>query len=52
MEFCLKVPFDEFCEWVEDDGESWRYTGRIECAGEVSLCSSDREEYESFEEIV
>jgi len=52
MEFCLRLPFDEFCEWVEGDGESWRHTGRIECAGEVSLRSSDREEYESFEEIV
>ena len=51
MAFNLEVPFEEFCEWVDGEGESWRYTGRIECVGEVSLRSSEREEYESFEEI-
>ena len=51
MVFNLEVPFEEFYEWLEGEGESWKYTGRIECVGEVSLRSSEREEYESFEEI-
>ena len=51
MEFCLKVRIEEFCEWIIGKGESWRHTGRIECAGEVGLRSSEREEYEDYKAV-
>ena len=51
MEFELTVSFEEFSDWVEGEGETWRYTGRIECVDEIGLLSSEREEYEDFEEV-
>jgi hypothetical protein len=49
--FDIMVSFDEFLEWVENEGETWRYSGRIECVGEKGLLNSEREEYESFEVV-
>lgn len=51
MFFDIQVSLDEFLEWVEDEGETWRYTGRIMCVGEEGLQDSVREEYESFEVV-
>lgn len=49
MFFDIHVSLEEFLEWVEGEGETWRYSGRIECAGEAGMLSSKREEYESYE---
>ena len=51
MFFDIQISLLDFLEWIENDGETWRYSGRIECAGEVGLISSEREEYESYLEI-
>jgi len=51
MFFDIAVSLENFLEWVEDEGETWRYSGRIECAGETGLLNSDREEYESYIEV-
>ena len=52
MEFKIVEPFEDFMAWIEGEGETWRFTGRIECDGETALLSSEREEYEDFEEVV
>jgi hypothetical protein len=49
--FDILVSFDDFLDWVENEGETWRYSGRIECVGETGLLNSEREEYESFEVV-
>ena len=51
MFFDIQIALVDFLEWIEDDGETWRYSGRIECAGEIGLINSEREEYESYLEV-
>jgi hypothetical protein len=48
MFFEMRVSLADFLEWVEGEGSTWRFSGRIECAGETGLINSEREEYESY----
>lgn len=51
MFFDIRISLADFLEWVEGEGGTWRYSGRIECAGEIGLINSEREEYESYLEV-
>lgn len=51
MFFDIRISLADFLEWVEGEGDTWRYSGRIECAGEIGLINSEREEYESYLEV-
>ncbi|WP_397589335.1 hypothetical protein [Sphingorhabdus sp.] len=51
MFFDIRISLADFHEWVEGEGDTWRYSGRIECAGEIGLINSEREEYESYLEV-
>ena len=51
MFFDIRISLADFLEWVESEGDTWRYSGRIECAGEMGLINSAREDYVSFLEV-
>ncbi|OYU01779.1 MAG: hypothetical protein CFE36_08295 [Sphingomonadaceae bacterium PASS1] len=51
MFFDIRISLADFLEWTEGEGDTWRYSGRIECAGEIGLINSESEEYESYLEV-
>lgn len=51
MFFDICISLADFLDWVEGEGDTWRYSGRIECVGEIGLINSEREEYESYLEV-
>ena len=51
MFFDIHVSLEEFLGWVEGEGETWRYSGRIECEGESGLINSEREEFASYDVV-
>jgi hypothetical protein len=51
MFFDVKVSLEDFLDWVENEGETWQYSGRIGCTGETGLINSEREKYEAYFEV-